>query len=119
MEEGTNGCRTYDIELPQYSYLSGFQFRNKCSYSISILFQSKGCNDWKVGLWEHVLMSNAHTGGKNYEKNIVLSRDVFLQPIEDVIRLRVIVKQPSPHWENCCISNFTFMCAEDARAWAT
>lgn len=52
-------------------------------------------------------MPNPHSHGKYSESNFILSNRLFLQTPSKVTRLRVILKQPSPHWDDHGITNFS------------
>ena len=106
--EETSGCRAYDflLDKPCTKYDS-IQFSNKQSYSISILYKFN--NDWKIILWDYILMQCPHSVGRCSENVVTLSSDDI--PLENITLIRVIIKQPSPHWDNFGISHFSLICS--------
>lgn len=52
-------------------------------------------------------MPNPHTLGRSSENGVTLLADTFLHKVENLTRLRVILRQPSPHWGDFGISNFS------------
>ena len=55
---------------------------------------------------DYVLLLNPHSVGKYSENWVTLPREDFTTKVENVARLRVLLKQPSPHWSDFGISNF-------------
>lgn len=100
------GCRALDFVSSRPCSCDGVRFFNKHTYSISMLYQSSGCSDWKIILWQHVIMPNPHTLGRSSESCVTILADRFLHKVEDLMRLRVMLRQPSPHWDDFGISNF-------------
>lgn len=108
------GCRALDFVFSKpYSNCAAIRFCNEQSHSISLMCQSSDCSDWKVILWEYVLMPNPHTLGKSSESCFTLLADIFLRKVEDMTRLRVILRQPSPHWDYFGISNLTVVSTDE------
>ena len=104
------GCHIFDVELKEpCSDCSAVQFRNDHSYSISILFQSYS-SDWKIALWDYVLMPTPHSSGKESQDWVNLPREGFQNTLENAVRLRVLLKQPSPHWKKFGVLNFCLIC---------
>lgn len=54
-------------------------------------------------------MPNPHTLGRSSESCFTLLADTFLHKVKDLTRLRVILRQPSPHWDDFGISNLTLV----------
>ena len=130
-----SGCQVIDVELPQPSQISIIQFRNNYTYAITVLyqssvvpepsmltqghtmnaaaskFQSHGIEgrggEWKVGLAKHVLMPSCHCDSPEAQKWVELGQSAFQSKLEDVVRLRLILRQPSPHWRQFGIKNFS------------
>ncbi len=106
-----SGCKAVDFTFtePFSNCINAVRFRNRHSYSISMFCQSSGCRDWKVILWEYALISSPHSLGRSSENWVTLLGDSFLQKVENVTRLRILLKQPSPHWDDFGISNFSLL----------
>ena len=131
-----SGCQVVDVELHQpFSQISIIRFRNQYTYAITILFQSSvapetslltqvhtkataqalnmfqshgsGCGEWKVGVTKHIIMPSCHCDSPDAQKWVELGQSAFQGKLEDVVRLRLILRQPSPHWRQFGIENFS------------
>ena len=119
-ENKKSGCCVLDVVFRQpFSNWDAIQFSNKHTYSISILFQSKACTNWKVLLLDYVLMLNPHSVGKGCENWVTLLRDDLLYQVDNVTRLRILLKQPSPHFTEFGITNFALVYAKDKKTEVT
>lgn len=108
--EESSGCRAFDFVLDKpCTNFNSIQFSNQQSYSISVLCQFIGCSDWKIILWDYVLMPCPHSVGRCSENSVTLLNDDI--NLENLTLLRVILRQPSPHWDNFGISNFSLVCS--------
>ena len=109
-DSGSSGCRTFDVLFKApLSTWNAIHFNNEHTYSISIFSQSNMCTNWEILLLDHVLMLNPHSAGKCSENWITLLRDNFLVKMESIVRLRILLKQPSPHWSEFGIANFAIV----------
>ena len=129
-DHGHSGCQVMDIELYQpSSQISIIRFRNHYTYAITVLYQSpepmvltqnatthvsnnfqshsSGCGGWKVGVAKHILMPLCHCDSPDAQKWVELGQSAFQGKLEDVVRLRLILRQPSPHWRQFGIENFS------------
>lgn len=104
----TSRCRVIDYAFSEpRPDLVAVQFNNKHSYSVSLLAQSRLFSGWKVLLWNYLLMDDPHTSGKATENWVTLLNESFLHKVGDVTRLRLLLRQPSPHWAEFGIENFS------------
>lgn len=109
-ERRISGCRAFDVVFKESVSWDAIHFINTNTYSISILAQFNMYTKWKTLLPEYVLMLNPHSVGKSSENWITLLRDDFAHDaVKSITRLRVFLKQPSPHFKNFGISNFALV----------
>lgn len=106
-----SGCRAFDLAFTEPCSCTAIQFNNKHSYSITLLFQSEGLDDWQILLWNYVLMTNPHSTGKDAETWFIVLSESFLHK-GVFTRLRILLQQPSPHWKEFGITNFSLVCTE-------
>ena len=75
------------------------------------MFKSQGSGgpggDWKVGVAKHVLMPLCHCESPDAQKWVELGQSDFQGKLEGVVRLRLILRQPSPRWRQFGIENFS------------
>lgn len=103
-----SGCKGFDLVFTKSHSCSAIQFTNNHTYSISIMSQSEGSSDWKILLWNYVLMSNPHSTGRDAEGlSVILGTNFFHK--EDFIRLRILLSQPSPHWQDFGITELKLL----------
>ena len=72
--------------------------------------RSTGCGarvEWKVGVAKHVLMPSCHCDSPDAQKWVELGESDFQGKLEGVVRFRLILRQPSPHWREFGIENFS------------
>lgn len=106
------GCRVFDLIFTKpCSNCNAIQLVNNHTHSISLLFQSNFSCEWKILLWDHLLVPNPHTVGRDCENWVTLFSDLFLNEMEDVTSLRVILRQPSPHWKEFGVANISLFSA--------
>lgn len=60
-----------------------------------------------------MLMPNPHSTGKDSENLVTLLSDVFLHKLDGLTRLRIILRQPSPNWNEFGITNFCLVCGRE------
>ena len=132
-----SGCQVMDIDLHQpCSQISIIRFRNHYTYAITVLYQSlvapkprpltqdhsnataarapnavkphgSGHGEWKMGVAKHILMPSCHCESPDAQKWVELGQSDFQGQLEGVVRLRLILRQPSPHWRQFGIENFS------------
>ena len=112
-----SGCQVVDVHIhsPVPEMIEYIAFRNYYTHSITILFRNKdlsseysdntGTKSWRLCVRNFQLMKNCHCaqGGQNW---VILSRKHFLNNPTNVKQLRMILKQPSPHWREFGIRDF-------------
>ena len=112
-----SGCQVVDVHIhsPVPEMIEYITFRNYYTHSITILFRSKalskeysdntGTKSWRLCVRDFQLMKNCHCaqGGQNW---VILSQKQFLNNLTNVKQLRMILKQPSPHWREFGIRDF-------------
>ena len=111
-----SGCQVVDVHIhnPIPETIEYVTFRNYYTYSITIQFRAKdvsgrvsGINTdpWQLCIRDFQLMPNCHCeqGAQDW---VVLSKKQFLNNLDDVTVLRMILKQPSPHWKEFGIQEF-------------
>ena len=129
-----SGCQVIDVQL-QKPQISIIRFRNNYTYAISVLYQSSAVEEeshthanklhtsthggyevgeWKVGVANHVLMASCHCDSASAQKWVELGQSVFKSKLQNVVRLRLILRQPSPHWKQFGIENIS--CYYDNRS---
>ena len=127
-----SGCQVMDVELHQpCSQISIIRFRNHYTYAITVLYHSsvvpeprvstqehtnmfESCSsehgarmEWKVGVAKHILMLSCHCDSPDAQKWVELGESDFQGKLEGVVRFILILRQPSPHWREFCIENFS------------
>jgi len=108
------GCKSFNFTMQEpCSWYSAIKFRNNNSYSVTILFQCEEDSSWEVIMSEYELMSSPHVRSRSCEAWVVLPCHSWLhkcaQPCSHKHKVRVIVKQPSPHWKQFGIQHFNFI----------
>ena len=105
-----SGCQVVDVEIhdPVPDRIDRILFRNHYTHSVTIKFQTKQAhsNDPMHTLIRDLeLMPNCHseTGAQEW---IILSEKHFLTKLSHVTRLRLLLRQPSPHWKEFGIEDF-------------
>ena len=112
-----SGCQVVDVHIhsPAPDMIEYITFRNYYTHSITILFRSKdlsndysddtGTKSWRLCVRDFQLMKNCHCaqGGQNW---VILNQKHFLNNPTNVKQLRMILKQPSPHWREFGIRDF-------------
>ena len=83
-------------------------FQNHYTHSLTLKFRSQAAAEqisnsksdrgvWQTAIDRVQLMTNCHCE-RGSQVLVVLNRAHFLVPLENVIRLRFILRQPSPDW---------------------
>ena len=100
-----SGCQVIDVEFrsPTLNTIGCISFRNYYTHSLTLKYQrriskSKSDQQWKTCIRTLQLMPNCHCE-RGSENLIVLNKAHFggIQ-LENVTRLRLILRQPSPDW---------------------
>ena len=87
-----------DVALKYPSNVAYISFRNHYTHSVTIKYVKEGEQHWQLCTVTSVeLMPSCHyeQGAESY---VVLGREHFLCALERVQHLRLILRQPSPHW---------------------
>ena len=61
-----------------------------------------------MGVAKHVLMLSCHCESPDAQKWVELGQSDFQGQLEGVVRLRLILRQLSPHWRQFGIENFSY-----------
>ena len=72
---------------------------NATTTRVPNVFKSHGSGpggEWKVGVAKHVLMPSYHCESPDTQKWVKLGQSDFQGQLEGVVRLRLILRQPSP-----------------------
>ena len=71
------------------------------------MFSHSG-DTWKVCLKNFVLMPSPHCeeGGQG---KFTIETGQMICPIEDAVLVRLVLRQPSPHWLNFSVDNLHFL----------
>ena len=123
-----SGCQVIEVQLQQPKPISLIRFRNKYTYAITVLYQPSAtqkearaaqtqsnssrdrgtaASDWKVGVADHVLMQSCHCDSPSAQKWVELGKETLQDKLEDVVKLRLILRQPSPHWKEFGVENIS------------
>ena len=104
---GTSGCQVIDVHIPAPipERIQYIRFQNHYTYVVTIKFRSReplgrmepDASPWQLCVKNLQLMPNCHCerGGQDW---ITLGEKLFLNKLERVVQLRVVLRQPSPHW---------------------
>lgn len=86
-----------DLSLKCSSNVAYISFRNHYTHSVTVRYRREGERHWQLCTKSLVLMPSCHCeqGAESY---VVLGREQFLCALERVQHLRLILRQPSPHW---------------------
>ncbi len=119
--EQLGGCKAFDVAMQKPCCLySAFKFKNNHSYSISVLFQ---CGEsWEVVIGDYELMSNPHALDRGSEAWTILPRHIWKHKEVTCSKkhnMRVIMKQPSPHWKQFGVYNFQLVNDNSSKTLST
>ena len=101
------GCKVLDVDLNPPSDVHVVKFRNYYTHTVSVLFRSVGCSTWSLAMRECVYMSggcHCDQGGQSW---VVLDDKHFLTELENVVQIRLLLKQPSPNWREFSVEQLT------------
>lgn len=62
---------------------------------------------WKVCLKNFVLMPSPHCE-EGSQSAFIIKTEQMICPIKDAILVRLVLRQPSPHWLNFSVENLSF-----------
>ena len=106
-----SGCQVIDVHMhsPTTESIQYITFQNYYTYSVTIKFQTrpvlgKRQSGWKTCVKDLKLMPNCHCE-QGSQGGVILSEKQFLNSLDGVTQLRIILKQPSPHWREFGIRN--------------
>ena len=94
-----------DVSLKYPSCIAYISFRNHYTHSVTVKYVKEGEQQWQLCTATSVeLMPSCHCeqGAEGYA---VLGREHFLCPLERVQHLRLILRQPSPHWREFSVKD--------------
>lgn len=102
--QSSSGCQVVDIAVhpsaPRASHRVDFiTFQNYYTYSVTVLSRSGQAHEssWQLYTKEQRLMANCHyeRGGQDW---VTLKGAESASELHDIMDLRLILRQPSPHW---------------------
>ena len=87
-----------DLSLKYPSNIAYVSFRNHYTYSVTVNYRREGERRWQPCTRSVVLMPSCHCeqGAESY---VVLGREHFLCALERIQCMRLVLRQPSPHWK--------------------
>lgn len=104
-ETRQSGCQVIDVEFPSPlpETIGCLTFQNHYTHTLTLKFWQgqfsnlKSVSKWRTCISKLQLMPNCHyeQGSQNV---VVLNRAHFTAPLENVGCLRLILRQPSPDW---------------------
>ena len=126
-----SGCQLIDVQLHRPTDVRLIRFRNNYTYTLTVLYQSatvsgagqgthaeptsQNGREWKVGVANRVLMPSCHCESPGAQKWVELGKETFSDRLEDVTRLKFILRQPSPHWREFGIENISCYYHDDTQ----
>ena len=136
-ETRQSGCQVVEVEFhsPIPDAIGCVTFQNHYTHSLTLKFLSrsservsnsksdqiservsKSDDKWKTAIARFELMPNCHCerGSQNL---IVLNRAHFLVPLDNVVCLRLILRQPSPDWHQYGIRDLKFYRVSNPFQW--
>lgn len=96
-----------DVSLKHPSNITCITFRNHYTHSVTVRYIKEGEPHWRLCTKNMELMKSCHCE-QGAESFVTLDSEHFLSPMERVKHLRLILRQPSPHWREfgvkqlCC-----------------
>ena len=112
-EPRPSGCQVVDVEFrpPIPEIIGCVTFQNHYTHSLTLKYWSKRSGqisnlkpdhpapggEWRVGIRNLQLMPNCHCE-RGSQSLVILNKAHFMAPLENVSRLRLILRQPSPDW---------------------
>ena len=107
----TSGCQVVDVTLrTSPSSVRYLVFKNRYTHCITVKSLSSSSpsepSRWNVCVRDYVLMPNCHCeqGSQSW---VVLGEEEGVRDMEEVSKLRLILRQPSPHWREFGVDHFT------------
>ncbi|XP_031573709.1 nicolin-1-like isoform X2 [Actinia tenebrosa] len=106
--EFKSGCAVVDILFPGHDTVNIVHLTFKNNYTASVELKAKIKEDkgetWKVCIKKLVLMPHPHyeAGSQCY---VSITSDMMCFPTDNVVMLRLILRQSSPHWATFGIEN--------------
>ncbi|XP_046840240.1 nicolin-1-like isoform X2 [Xenia sp. Carnegie-2017] len=106
--EFKSGCCVRDVLFLQEQpvEIGYFSFQNNYTASISVKYKSSD-GSWKVCLKNHILMPSAHCE-EGSQSVFTVKSDMMLCPIRKANMVRLLLRQPSPHWLDFSIEDLRF-----------
>ncbi|XP_028398201.1 nicolin-1-like [Dendronephthya gigantea] len=106
--EFKSGCSVIDVIFPAAKVVTigCISFVNNYTASMSIKYKTSD-DTWKTCLKNFVLMPSPHCE-EGSQKMFSVKADQMLCSIKDAVLVRLVLRQPSPHWLNFSLDNLTF-----------
>lgn len=113
--EFNSGCSVLEVAFPTRKgcQIGFIKFKNSYVASISVRVKYKNAEEdgkiiWKTVLKDFKLMPSPHheTGSQDYF--IIDAKNKFVFQAEGIVALRIILRQPSPHWINFDLEELAF-----------
>lgn len=104
-----SGCSVIDVTFPttQPVEIGCISFLNNYTATLSLKFKTSD-DTWKICLKNFELMASPHSEEGSQDK-FIIKNNQMLHPIKDAVFIRIILRQPSPHWLNFSIENLSFL----------
>lgn len=124
-----SGCQSLDVQLHRPADVRVIRFRNNYTYAVTVLYQSATASgatqadpiasqngeEWKVGVANHVLMPSCHCDSPSAQGWVEFGKETFSNRLDDVMKLKFILRQPSPHWREFGIENISCYCHDNTQ----
>ena len=106
--EFKSGCSVIDVMFPDGLpvEIGCISFVNNYTASISVKYKTSA-DTWKICLKNFELMPSPHCE-EGSQNAFNIKTEQMLCPIKDAVLVRVVLRQPSPHWLNFSIENICF-----------
>ena len=108
-----SGCQVVDVTLRNHTSLPirYLVFKNRYTYSITVKYLQRTTSltsppQWVVCVQNHILMPNCHCeqGSQSWNVLTVSKED---KTLNEITRLRLILRQPSPQWKEFGVDHVT------------
>lgn len=100
--EDSSGCHVIDVSMhkPFPERIRTIRFKNSYTHSITVLYKKEGVAKWRPCIVDYVLMSSCHVDEKGAGQWVEFTESHFMTKLDSVSNLRLVLKQPSPHWKH-------------------
>lgn len=103
----TTGCKILNVELISPSYLHAIKFRNHYTHTVSVLFRSKDSSTWSPAVKEWLCMKDGCHCEQGSQDWVTLDKKHFLCELQEVVQVKLVLRQPSPHWREFGVEDVT------------